>query len=75
MARFFNFNDTEEFVLELQPGDLLSPEERALKEVSSRKAPYPYEGLSKKEAEKKNELRVRGRYQRFYGRDRKVFLN
>jgi len=75
MARFFNFNDTEEFVLELQPSDLLSPEERVLKEVFPRKASYPYEGLSKREAEKKNELRVTGRYQRFSGRDRKVFLN
>ncbi|MFB6257795.1 MAG: hypothetical protein ABEH38_03800 [Flavobacteriales bacterium] len=75
MARFFNFSNTEEFVLELQPVDLLSPEERALASVISQKRRYSPEGSSRQEAEKKNELRVVGRFQRFAGRDRKIFLN
>ena len=75
MARFYNFSNTEEFVLELQPLDLLSPEERALTGAIPHRNRYNLEGPSRQEAEKRNELRVVGRFQRFAGRDRKIFLN
>ncbi len=75
MARFFNFSNTEEFVLELQPGDLLSPKERALSGTLFKKRRRSFEGVPREEAEKRNELRVVGRFERFSGEGRKLFLN
>lgn len=74
MARFFNFSNTEEFVLELQPSDLLSAKERAYYGRYRRKRSLL--GVTpRQEAEKRNELRVIGRFERLSVTDRRFFLN
>lgn len=74
MARFFNFSNTEELALELQPADLLSSKERRYYGVYRRKRSLL--GISpRQEAEKKNELRIIGRFERLSVTDRKFFLN
>ncbi len=74
MARFFNFSNSQEFVLELEPGDLLSPEERVyIGNVRSKRRST--EDVPRKEAKRRNELRVIGRYERFSREGRKLFLN